>query len=97
MRQTGRLVEPHLHLRRLLDLAEEVGITIRRVPAAGDGADHPGGALVRLKGREMLFLDPTAAPADQLAVVASALRGRQEIANRFLPPEIRQLIDGETA
>jgi len=86
-------MEPHAHLRLLLDLAEEVGITIRRVPSAADGPDHPGGALVRLKGREMLFLDPTAAPADQLAVVAAALRGRPEIEARYLPPELREILD----
>jgi hypothetical protein len=82
-------------LRLLLDLAEEIGIVLRRVPAAGDDAEHPGGALVRLKGREILFLDPTAPVDDQLSVVAAALRGRQEIENRFLPPEVRQLLEGE--
>ena len=80
-----------LHL--LLDLAEEAGIVIRRVPTAGDSAEHPGGAMVRLRGREMLFLDPTAPLGDQIGVVAAALRGRPEIEDRFLPPEIRQLID----
>jgi hypothetical protein len=88
-------MEPHIQLRVLLDLAEEVGIVIRRVPTAGDGAEHPGGALVRLKGREILFLDPTATVGDQVAVVSGALRGRQAIEDRYLPPEIRQLIDGQ--
>ena len=86
-------MEAHEHLRLLLDLAEEAGIAIRRAPSAADSADHPGGALVRVGTREMLFLDPTAAPADQIAVVAAALRGREEIENRYLPPELRQLIE----
>ena len=86
-------MDPHVNLSRLLELAEEAGITVRRVPAAGDDAEHPGGAFVRLKGREMLLLDPTAAVCDQIVVVAAALRGRPEIENRYLTPEIRQLID----
>lgn len=77
----------------LIDLAESAGITIRRVPSAGDSSDHPGGAVVRLKGKELLFLDPTAPLPDQIGVVAAALRGRSEIEQRFLPPEIRELID----
>lgn len=80
-------------LAALVDLAEELGIAVRRVPLAGESADHPGGAMVKLKGREMFFLDPTAAPADQVAAIAIALRGRKELENRFLPPEIREAID----
>jgi hypothetical protein len=86
-------MQPHVNLSRLLELAEEVGITVRRVPAAGDDAEHPGGAFIRLKGREMLLLDPTAPIPDQISVVAGALRGREEIENRYLAPEIRRLID----
>ena len=93
-------MEPQTQLSVLLDLAEEIGIAVRRVPAAGDDPEHPGGALVRLAEREVLFLDPTAAVADQIDAVAAALRGpsaggRAELRDRFLPPEIRQLIDGE--
>ena len=86
-------MDEHASLGMLLDLAEELGIAIRRVPAAGDGTDHAGGALVRLKGREIVFLDPSAALPDQITVVAGALRGRQAIEDRYLPPEIRRLID----
>ncbi len=78
----------------LLDLAEEIGIAIRRMPVSAEAGDHPGGAMVRLKGKDILFLDPTADVADQVAAVASALRGKPEIADRFLPPEVRELVDG---
>jgi hypothetical protein len=64
------------------------------VPSAGDSPEHPGGALVRLRQREMLLLNPSASTADQIAAVAGALRGRAELADRFLPPELRELIDG---
>jgi hypothetical protein len=91
-----RLVDEHAQLRRLLDLAESLGIAIRRSPAVGSesaGGDPLGGALVRLRGQEILFLDPAASVADRIAVVASALKGRRQLEESFLPPEIRQLID----
>jgi len=87
-------MDPAAQLGLLIDLAESLGITVRRAPSSGESDTHPGGALVRLKGAEMLFLDPTAPLEDQIAVAAAALRGRQELADRFLAPEIRQLIDG---
>jgi hypothetical protein len=86
-------VDAYQKLSALLQLAEDVGITVRRAPPVGDAADHRGGALVRLKGREVLFLNPSAAVADQIDVVAAALKARDEIEQRFLRPEIRLLID----
>lgn len=80
-------------LDRLLELAEASGIVVRRMPAETGGAGHPGGALVRLKAKEILFLDPAAPLAEQISVAAAALRGRGEVEDRFLPPELRQLID----
>jgi hypothetical protein len=49
--------------------------------------------MVKLKGREILFLDPAASPSDQLGVLAASLRGRRQVEDRFLPPEIREIID----
>ncbi len=86
-------MDEYAQLRALLDLAEGAGIVIRRAPAGAD--EHPGGALVRVAGREMLFLDPAASVADRIAVVAAALKGRSEVEEAFLPPEIRRRIDGE--
>ena len=84
-------MDEYAQLRALLDLAESVGIVIRRRPA--DDEPHAAGALVRLGGREMLFLDPGASVADRIAVVADALAGRREIEDVFLPPEIRQHVE----
>jgi len=87
-------MDEYAQLRAMLDLAESAGIAIRRCPAGDAPAGgHPGGALVRLKGREILFLDPAASVADRIAVVAAALRGRDEVENAYLPPEIRRHID----
>ncbi|MFW6066008.1 MAG: hypothetical protein ACOC9S_04245 [Planctomycetota bacterium] len=77
----------------LLNLARELGIIVRRVPSSSELSDSAG-ALVRLRGREMLMLNSSAPPAEQIAVVADAVRGRRELEDRFLPPEIRELIDG---
>ena len=89
-------MEAHAKLTALTDLAGSLGITVRRVPSAGQSGEHPGGAFVRLRGKEMIFLDPTAPLADQIAVVAQALRPKAELQEMFLPPEIRELLDAET-
>jgi hypothetical protein len=77
----------------LTDLADELGIAIRSMPGGGDSA----GAVVTLKGRRVVFLDPSAAPAEQIAVIASALAGRSELQDRFLPPEVRELMDSASS
>ena len=83
-------MDDHAKLRILLDLAESVGLTIRSAPPSDDGS---AGALVKLKGREILFLDTRSSPVDQVAVVAAALRGRDEVEAMYLQPEIRDTID----
>lgn len=86
-------MELHARLSALVELAESSGIDIRRVPSAGRSPEHPGGALVRLGRKEIIFLDPTASELEQIGVLAGALRGRDEIGGRFIPPEIREIID----
>lgn len=87
-------MDEYAQLRALLDLAESAGLTLRRAPLPSEQQEHPGGALVKLRGQEILFLDPTAAVADRIAVVAAALKGRQVVEEAFIPPEIREIIDG---
>lgn len=85
-------------LRALLDLAESLGIEVRRVPPAlgGEaGGRGGGGSLVKLHGREILFIDPNSPVAERIAVAAGALTGRSELEDTYLPPEIRQLIEGQ--
>ncbi len=83
---------PETKLEALTDLAESLGVSVRRLPG-GAGGDHPGGALVRLKGRDVLFLESDATVSDRIAVAAAALRGRAELDDMYLPPELRELID----
>jgi hypothetical protein len=85
-------MESQSKLSALIEVAESCGIKIRHMPSAA-APDHPGGALVKLRGEELLFLDPSASVEDQAAAVAMALRGRGELQDRFLPPELRDAID----
>ncbi len=80
-------------LRFLLELAESLDIEIRSSPYSPSSNQHVGGAAVRLKGRDILFLDDRARPADQVNAVAAALKGREAIEQMFLPPEIRDTIE----
>lgn len=80
-------------IEKLVELAEELGIEVRRAPSLFGSMDHPGGSLVRLKGKEILFLDPDAPAEDQITVAARALRGRESLQQRFLEPSIRQLLE----
>lgn len=83
-------------LAALMDLAESLGLSVRLVGGVGDCGDYPGGAMVRLKGRDVIFLNPAAGIADRISVLAEALRGRAEIEAMYLPPEVREAIDGGT-
>ena len=78
-------------LSALIDLAEQMGVHVRQSP--GGGRDHPGGALVRLKDREMLFLDPSAPVPDQISAAVNALKSKPELQDMFIAPEIRERLD----
>ena len=82
-------------LSSLLSLAEEVGLDVRFVRGCGSSEEHPGGAVVRIKGATVVFLDPTANPSDRRSVLVRALAGRPELADRYLPPEVRDALEGD--
>jgi hypothetical protein len=81
--ETNRLLEA------MMELARSLGIDVRHV----DSCTERGGALVHLKGREVLFLDASADPTEQLQAAARALAGRPELEDRFLLPEIRSALE----
>ncbi len=81
--ETERLLEA------LLELTRSLGIDIRYV----DSCTERGGALVRLKGKEVLFLDTSADASDRLQAVARALSKRPELEDRFLLPEVRSALE----
>lgn len=80
-------------LAALMDLAESLGLSVRLVSGGSDFREHPGGAMVRLRGRDVIFLNPSAGIADRISVLADALRGREEIETMYLPPEVREEIE----
>ncbi len=86
-------MDEYSQLAFLVDLAESLGFEVRQAARQVDSAESRGGALVRLKGREILFIDPGASPIEQIAVVARALRDRPEIAEMYLPPQIRRAME----
>lgn len=83
---------PDALLSALLDVAQNLNITVRTMPAGLDG-QHGGGSLVKLRGKEIIFLDGSAATTDQVAALAAALKTHPELANCFLPPEVRDEIE----
>ena len=85
-------MDPISQLTALMDLAENLGVEIRRAPGGGDG-DHPGGALVRLRGKDIVFLNGDAAVVEQIEVLAAALAQKPEVQQMFLPPQLRQILD----
>jgi len=78
-------------LAALRELAHGLGIEVRCV-AIGNSDDN-GGACIRLKGKEILFLNSASNVAEQVSVLAGALAGRAQLDDRFLPPDIRMLLE----
>ena len=87
------MTDLHTTLAGLLELAESLGISVRMVSGRADPSAAAGGALVRLRDKEMILLERDASPADQVAAVAAALHGREELDDMFLMPDLRELID----
>ena len=75
-------------LNALLDLAEEMGIEVRRDFLGGEG-----GGLCRLKGKWVLFVDTAGSAAEQLATAAGALAGREELEEKYIVPQLREVLD----
>jgi len=76
--------------RALMDLAETLGLEIRSVsPLETQGA----GALVKIHNKEVLFLDFSASVADRISLLAETLRGRDELQQIYIKPELRRLIE----
>jgi len=88
-------MDPQRILSSLLDLAESLGIEVRLAPPRAEFSDldRGAGAAVRIQGRDVIFLDRSASPAEQIELLASVLARDNRLENCFLPPEIRERIE----
>jgi hypothetical protein len=75
-------------LQEALNTARQLGFDVRQDWLGGNGGGH---CLVR--GRKWLLLDLAQTPADQLDVVAEALRSESDTIRLDLSPELSQRIE----
>ena len=75
-------------LDQLVELVGQLDIEVRRADLGG-----AGGSLVTLRGREVLFVDTSADPDDQLQRLAPDVARLPALENVFIIPELRQLLE----
>ena len=84
-------------MQAMLELADEVALEVRVVRTRPGSEEPPlSSAVCRVKGRIWVVLSD-ADPVDaQLAAIASALRQQcgETLNDRYLPPAIRNLLEG---
>ena len=73
---------------RLVELISQLGISVRRADLGG-----AGGSLVRLRGKDVLFLDTSADPDDQLQRLAPEVARLPGLDNIYIIPELRELLE----
>jgi hypothetical protein len=73
-------------LEHSLDLATQLGYTIRQESLAG------GGGSCEIRGRKLFFLDLDLGPDEQLERVLDTLRREPEAVNLPMPQELRELL-----
>ena len=79
-------------LDELLRVAEEMGLTIQRVPLGGDG-----GGFCIVKGQKRLFVDTQADVETRYEHTLAALASLEDIDTHFLLPEVREDIEEQRA
>jgi hypothetical protein len=83
-------------LSALLELAAEVGLAVRRIPASQqDDLSPAGSGSCLLHGRPLVLLSAADPAERQLEVLAGALRefAGEALEMRFLPPAIRACLE----
>lgn len=78
----------HDRLDALLNLAEQLGLSIRRESLGGEG-----GGLCRIKGQSVLFLDTAADLETRYERTLAALASHPGTDQHYLPPEVREDLD----
>ena len=80
-------MSPHELQERLVELVSQLGITVRRADLGG-----AGGSLVKLRGQDVLFLDTSADPDDQLQRLLPDVARLPGLEDIYIIPELRELL-----
>ena len=75
-------------LDQLVELLQQMDIEVRTSELGGSG-----GSLVTLKGKQILFLDSLADPADQLDRLIPTVAHLPSLDEIYIIPELRELLD----
>ena len=76
----------------LAEAAKRVGIEVRREKIMREVGYRVRGGPCRLRNQDMIILDREQAPADQIEVLAEALRSR-DLEQVYLSPAARRILD----
>jgi len=79
-------MDPELLANRLAEAAEGIGVEVRSGPPELEGA------VVRLKGKTVVFVPAGALARKKVEILASAL-SRLDTENVFLVPDVREAIE----
>ena len=92
-------MEPPEILQFLGDLAREVGVEVRRVPAGlGEPLEPPArSGVCRVGTRLFVLLSAADSVEDRIEALAAGLRTADPAAleGRFLPPAVRERLEGK--
>lgn len=75
----------------LAEAAKRVGLEVRREKILREVGYRARGGACRLRDQDLLILDREQAPADQIEVLAEALRGR-DLEQVYLSPAARRML-----
>ena len=75
----------------LAEAAKRVGLEVRREKILREVGYRARGGACRLRDQDLLILDREQTPADQIEVLAEALRGR-DLEEVYLSPAARRML-----
>ena len=76
----------------LSEAARRMGVEVRREKILREVGYRARGGVCRFRGRNLVILDREMGPADQIEILAEALRGR-DLEALYLSPAARRLVD----
>jgi len=79
----------------LCEAAERFGLVVRREKILREIGYHARGGACRLREKNLVIIDRDMAPAEQLEVLADALRSR-DLESLYLSPAARQVVQPGT-